>query len=113
MPSDPFLLLFGGVLALAVLLAVLEWHSHHRRMAVAAMLLAALAAALLAFELASVRTSIRIDLLVTVPMIALAAAAVGVLAMLGPPLSARAVGGILTAVAFITMPVAAAASVPS
>ena len=98
MPSDPYALLFGGVLALALLLAFLEWHSHHRRMAVAAMFLAALAAVLLAFELASVPTSIRVDLFITVPMIALAAAVVGLLAILGPPLSARAVGGILIAV---------------
>lgn len=98
MPSDPVALLFGGVLALALLLAVLEWASHNRRMAVAALVLAAQAAAFFAFEIFSVRTSIRVDLLVTVPLITLAAAAVGVLAMLAPPLAARAVGAILTVV---------------
>jgi len=103
MPSDPFLLLFGGVLTLALVLAFLEWHTHHRRMAVAAMLLAGLASALLAFELAVVRSSIRVDLLFSVPMIALAAVVVGVLATLGPPLSARAVGGLLIAVGAVTL----------
>ncbi len=103
MPSDPFTMLFGGVLALALLLALLEWFTHHRRMAVAALMLAALAAALLAFELASVRTSIRVDLLFTVPLISLTAAAVGVLAMLGPPFSARALGALLTAAGAITL----------
>jgi hypothetical protein len=103
MPPDPFAMLFGGVLALALLLAILEWLSHRRRIAFAAIALAALAVALLAFELASVKTSIRVDLLLTVPLIALAAAVVGVLAILAPPRAARAVGALLAAVGAITL----------
>jgi len=96
MPANFQVILFGGVTALAVLLGVLEWHGGRRGIALGAATLAAFAGAALALDRAAAH-AIRVDLLVTIPLVSLAAVAVGVFGTLKPPFAARTVGAFLAA----------------
>ncbi len=89
MPENFPAILFATVSILSAALALGEWNarSHLARFATAA---AALAALCFAANHAWSRYSIRVDLLLTIPSVSLAALVVGVLAMGRPPASSGA-----------------------
>ncbi|MBZ5590936.1 MAG: hypothetical protein LAP39_01770 [Acidobacteriia bacterium] len=95
---DPALL-FGPVLVLAAAVALLLWRAN-RGVAVVAGALAAISALCLVNEKAAraAHASIRVDLLVTIPVVSVAAMVVGIFAVRRPPLAGRMVGAALLAV---------------
>jgi len=95
---DPALL-FSVMTALPLLVALLLWRAN-RGVAVVAAGLAALSALCLVMEKAAraARASIRVDLLVTIPAVTVAAMVVGIFAVRSRPLAARIAGAALLAV---------------
>jgi hypothetical protein len=89
--------LFASTAALAALIALLEWRVH-RRFARATALLAGFAALCFVTNYAWARISIRVDLLVTIPAVSLAALIAGARAMFRPPAPARIAGAFLAVV---------------
>src|SRR5229473_983182 len=99
---DP-ILLFDLVAMLAAVLAVLLWRPN-RAVAVMAAGLAGCSALLVWNERAAraAGANIRVDLLVTIPVIAVAAIVVGVFSLRRPPAAARIVGAGILAIGVIT-----------
>jgi hypothetical protein len=89
--------LFATVGALCAALAVVEWRAR-RRLARGAAAIAAFAALCFVQNHAWSRYSIRIDLLLTIPIVSLTALAVGAMSIRRSPVAARIIGLILVVV---------------
>jgi hypothetical protein len=94
MPEHFPSILFATVGALCAVLALAEW-STRRRLAAVAAAIAAFAAICFAVNHAWSRYSIRVDLLLTIPLVSLAALIVGAMSIRRSPMAARIVGLIL------------------
>ena len=94
MPEHFPSILFATVGALCAVLALAEW-STRRRLAAVAAAIAAFAALCFAVNHAWSRYSIRVDLLLTIPLVSLAALIVGTMSICRSPMAARIVGLIL------------------
>ena len=88
------MLLFGAVFILTAGLAMLVWRSN-RGVAVVACGLGVLSALCMAMERAAseAHASIRLDLLVTIPAVSVAAVVIGIFALRRPPVAARLIAG--------------------
>jgi hypothetical protein len=87
-------ILFATVSVLGGALALADW-SAHRRLARSAAVLTVVAALCFVTNRAWLRYSIRVDLLLSIPLVSLAALAAGMVAALRPPAVARALGAAL------------------
>jgi hypothetical protein len=91
MPVNFPAVLFSTVSALCFALALAEWRAR-RRLAWTAFAIGTFAALCFASDRAAARSSIRVDLLLTIPLMSLAAAAAGALSIRRPPTAARVIG---------------------
>src|ERR1700719_503725 len=86
--------LFASSSALCLALAIAEWNAR-RRLARWSLALGVFGLTCFATNYAWARNSIRIDLLLTIPVVSFGALVAGAFALMRPPMPARALGAIL------------------